>query len=101
VIIAGQLLLSPETAAFPSGGGSYSDGLLRRQRSTPTNETERRTAGMSGSPADALEGGRHHRYSTDALFGRPLLRFAEVRLDFGVTVAHVPRKWFTDAGTGG
>jgi len=49
---------SHRRTAFPSGGASFSDGLLRRRRrSTPTNETERRTVGMSGSPADALEVG--------------------------------------------
>jgi hypothetical protein len=38
---------------------------------------------------------------TDNLFGRCLLRFAEVRLDLGLMDAHVPRKRFIDAGTGG
>jgi hypothetical protein len=34
------------------------------------------------------------------LFGRCLLRFAEVRLASGLMDAHVPRKRFIDAGTG-
>jgi hypothetical protein len=48
-----------------------------------------------------LRSARHHRYRTDNLFGRCLLRFADVRLDLGLMVAHIPRKRFTDAGMGG
>lgn len=71
--------------------------------SVPRLPTRRSAApiGMSCSPATPLRSARHHRYRTDNLFGRCLLRFADVRLDLGLMVAHIPRKRFTDAGMGG
>jgi hypothetical protein len=70
------------------------------QRSTAANDGAA-PIGMSCSPATPLRSARHHRYRTDDLFGRCLLRFADVRLDLGLMVAHIPRKRFTDAGMGG
>ena len=69
--------------------------------SVPRLPTRRSAApiGMSCSPATPLRSARIT--DTRNLFGRCLLRFADVRLDLGLMVAHIPRKRFTDAGMGG
>jgi hypothetical protein len=50
-----------------------------------------------GTGEQRLQGGPDRGRGSDNLFGRFLLRFAEVRLDFGRMVAHVPRKRLTYA----
>ena len=62
-------------------------------------DRQREAAPHQSACPKARRGRRHHRYHTDNLFGRCLLRFTEVRLDLAPD-AHVPRKRFTNAGIG-